>query len=156
MYICRKQAAREEEPSQAPRQLLPAPLGHGVSQLGLEPEKLMNNGFEQRDEVLFDMIYVTLVGHFELQRHSVEIERNDRLEPLGELLVRGMLANAAQTALPHISICLVIDYHEFLTVSQDKIVNKITKKTSPRGCLFGKYLYRRIRVPNRSDFNLLI
>ena len=57
------------------------------------------------------MVHITFIRHLQFQGHPVKIKRHDRLEPFGELLVGGMLADTGQTTLPHITVCLVINYH---------------------------------------------
>jgi len=86
-------------------------LGHRIAQLGFQPELLMDDRGQQRNEVLLNVIHIAFVRNAQLQGRSVEIERHDRLEPFGELFVRGLLLYLGQAHLPHVSVCPIFNDH---------------------------------------------
>lgn len=55
-------------------------------QPGLLSVELRDDRTQERDVVLFDLVYVALVGNTQAQVGAVELQRYDRLEPLHELL----------------------------------------------------------------------
>ncbi len=87
-------------------------VGDGVAQFGPLAEGLIDDRPQKRNVVLLYMVNVGLVGHPQLQRSAVEIDRHDGLEPLDEFLLRGLLPDAGQAVLPHIAVCRIIDDHK--------------------------------------------
>ena len=75
-------------------------------QPGLLSVELRDDRTQERDVVLFDLVYVALVGNTQAQVGAVELERYDRLEPLHELLFGGLCLDPVKAVLPHIAICL--------------------------------------------------
>ena len=79
---------------------------HGIVQPGLLSVELRDDRAQERDVVLFDLVYVALVGNTQAQVGAVEFERYDRLEPLHELLFGRSGLDLVQTSLPFFAICL--------------------------------------------------
>ena len=73
--------------------------------------ELRDDRTQERDVVFLDLVDVAGVGHAQTQRRSVEFERDDGLEPFGELLGGGLLLDPVQAKLPYIAVCLRVIEH---------------------------------------------
>lgn len=75
-------------------------------QTGLLPVELRDDGTQEGDVVLLDLVHIARIGYAQTQRRAVELERDDGQKPLGKLLLGRLLFDAVKTVLPYIAICL--------------------------------------------------
>ena len=113
-YICRvvlRSEARDGRRIGFSVQFRRLGFGHGVVEPRLLAVELRDDRTQERDVVFLDLVDVAGVGHAQTQRRSVEFERDDGLEPFGELLGGGLLLDPVQAKLPYIAVCLRVIEH---------------------------------------------